>query len=53
MGMGDREKGMWKELESDHSRAVKPGRVGQGMGCNHAWLLGTQHIRSCRKLREI
>ena len=42
MGMGDREKGMWKELESDHSRAVKPGRVGQGMGCNHAWLLGTQ-----------
>ena len=28
--MGDREKGMWKELESDHSRAVKPGRVGIG-----------------------
>ena len=25
MGMGDREKGIWKELESDHSRAVKPG----------------------------
>ena len=29
MGMGDREKGTWKELESDHSRAVKPGWVGQ------------------------
>lgn len=29
--MEDRQKGMWKELESDHSRAVKPGQVGQGM----------------------
>lgn len=53
MGMGDGEKGTWKELDSDHSRAVKPGRVGQGVGCNHVWPLGTQQIRSCRKQRNL